>query len=135
MGQMTFEEFQEISAETAIYSKQWSMMYPALGLAGEAGEVCNKVKKIFRDEGGYLADEVREALAKELGDVLWYISALATDLDLNLDDIARGNRDKLESRHKRALLAAAGTIDEQELLLSFRLRRIYLQEPVCPVEW
>ena len=135
MGQMTFEEFQEISAETAIYSKQWSMMYPALGLAGEAGEVCNKVKKIFRDEDGYLAEEVREALAKELGDVLWYISALATDLDLNLDDIARGNRDKLESRHKGALLAAAGTIDEQELLLSFRLRRIYLQEPVCPVEW
>ena len=108
MGQMTFEEFQEISAETAIYSKQWSMMYPALGLAGEAGEVCNKVKKIFRDEDGHLVDEVREALAKELGDVLWYISALATDLDLNLDDIARGNRDKLESRHKRGVIGGSG---------------------------
>ncbi len=108
MAKLTFEEFQELSAETAMYDGQWMMMYPALGLAGEAGEVCNKVKKIYRDDGGFLTDEVRETIAKELGDVLWYISALATDLDLNLDDIARGNRDKLESRHKRGVIGGSG---------------------------
>jgi len=108
MTQMTFDEFQELSSETAIYDPRWALMYPALGFAGEAGEVCNKVKKVFRDDGGHCTAEVRDSLAKELGDCLWYLSALATDLDLKLDDIARGNRDKLDSRKERGVLGGSG---------------------------
>jgi NTP pyrophosphatase (non-canonical NTP hydrolase) len=88
---------------TAIYPKAQSIIYPALGLAGEAGEVAEKIKKWIRD--GNLD---RDAIAKELGDVLWYIAAMATDLDLDLDRIADMNIQKLADREMRGKIRGSG---------------------------
>ena len=78
-----------------------NIAYPTLGLAGEAGEVANIVKKIQRDHAGVLTDEVRDKLLDELGDVLWYISACADELGLTLDEIAEHNIGKLAKRYER----------------------------------
>jgi len=100
---MTFEEYQKLAATTAIYPENYRIVYPALGLAGEAGEVAEKVKKFVRD--GTLD---KESLKKELGDVLWYISALSRDLDISLDDVASRNIEKLQSRAQRGVLRGSG---------------------------
>ena len=78
-----------------------NLEYPTLGLAGEAGEVANIVKKIQRDNDGILTDEVRGKLKDELGDVLWYISACADELGVTLQEIAEYNVNKLAKRHGR----------------------------------
>ena len=78
-----------------------NLEYPTLGLAGEAGEVANIVKKIQRDNGGIVNDEIRGKLKDELGDVLWYISACADELGLTLNEIAEFNVRKLAKRHNR----------------------------------
>lgn len=97
---MTFEEYQSAASKTALYPRRLeNLEYPTLGLAGEAGEVANIVKKIQRDHGGLLTEETREKLKDELGDVLWYISACADELDLTLGEIAAYNVDKLAKRH------------------------------------
>jgi len=83
-------------------------MYPALGLAGEAGEVCEKVKKMFRDDDGEVTPAKLEEIKKELGDVLWYIANLAADFGINLDEVAMLNLDKLFSRQKRGTLKGSG---------------------------
>jgi NTP pyrophosphatase (non-canonical NTP hydrolase) len=75
---------------------------------GEAGEVAEHAKKAIRDDGGEISDERRLALARELGDVLWYTSQLATELGLELEDIARENLDKLLSRQRRGVLSGGG---------------------------
>ncbi len=99
---MKFEEYQEAAGKTALYPKRLNNLeYPTLGLAGEAGEVANIVKKIQRDFGGEITDEIRGKLKDELGDVLWYISACADELGLTLADIAAYNVDKLAKRHGR----------------------------------
>lgn len=96
---MNFKEYQELAKRTAKYPEIGaSFVYPMLGLAGEAGEAANKVKKIFRDDGGVLKDERKEEIKNELGDLLWYISQLATELDMSLDDIASFNIEKLSLR-------------------------------------
>ena len=82
--------------------------YPALGLGGEVGEVLNKVKKIMRDHDGKITDEYREILKKELGDVLWYVAALASELGLKLEEVARLNLEKLASRKERGTLGGDG---------------------------
>lgn len=106
---MTFEEYQNLSRQTAIYpNKDNNFVYPTLGLVGEAGEVAEKVKKILRDSGGVVTDEKRAELAKELGDVLWYIAQLCTELNLPLEQIAKGNIDKLFSRLERGVLRGQG---------------------------
>ncbi len=79
-----------------------NLEYPTLGLTGEAGEVANIVKKIQRDHGGVINDEIRGKLKDELGDVLWYISACADELGLTLAEIADHNVAKLAKRHNRA---------------------------------
>lgn len=79
-----------------------NLEYPTLGLAGEAGEVANVVKKIQRDHDGVINDEIRSKLKDELGDVLWYISACADELGLTLTEIAEFNVNKLAKRHNRA---------------------------------
>ncbi len=84
------------------------MAYPALGLAGEAGEVAEHAKKAIRDDAGVVSEERREAMAKELGDVLWYVSQLASELGLELDEIARANLEKLLSRQRRGVLSGSG---------------------------
>ncbi|HCA56895.1 MAG TPA: hypothetical protein DEP46_02800 [Blastocatellia bacterium] len=97
---MTFEEYQSAASKTAHYPRRLeNLEYPTLGLAGEAGEVANIVKKIQRDHGGLLTEETRAKLKDELGDVLWYISACADELDLTLGEIAAYNVDKLAKRH------------------------------------
>jgi NTP pyrophosphatase (non-canonical NTP hydrolase) len=84
------------------------LAYPALGLAGEAGEVAEHAKKAIRDDAGVVTEERRRAMAKELGDVLWYVSQLASELGLELDEIARANLEKLVSRQRRGVLSGSG---------------------------
>jgi NTP pyrophosphatase (non-canonical NTP hydrolase) len=99
---MNFEEYQTEASATALYPRRMSNLeYPTLGLTGEAGEVANIVKKIQRDHGGVINDEIREKLTDELGDVLWYISACADELGITLTQIAEYNVSKLAKRHNR----------------------------------
>jgi NTP pyrophosphatase (non-canonical NTP hydrolase) len=105
---MTFSEYQEAAISTAIYPQEHSIIYPALKLAGEAGEVAEKVGKVLRDSGGAFTDEKRRELAKEIGDVLWYCAAISRDLGLNLDDVATANIAKLRSRQERGVLQGSG---------------------------
>ena len=105
---MTFKEYQSEAVSTAIYPDHLEILYPSLGLAGEAGEVCEKVKKIFRDNEGVVTEEKRQDLQKELGDVLWYIANIASDLQLDLQTIADANIAKLKSRKERNVLNGSG---------------------------
>jgi NTP pyrophosphatase (non-canonical NTP hydrolase) len=101
-------EYQRLSRRTAEYPREAWLAYPALGLAGEAGEVAEHAKKAIRDDAGQVTDERRAAMAKELGDVLWYVSQLATELSLDLDEIADANLQKLLSRQRRGVLSGSG---------------------------
>ncbi|MCD6371508.1 MAG: nucleoside triphosphate pyrophosphohydrolase family protein [Candidatus Aenigmarchaeota archaeon] len=106
---MEFEEYQKKSRETAIYpNKGKNFVYPVLGLLGEAGEVTEKIKKLIRDKEGKIDDEFREKIKKELGDVLWYIAQLCTELNISLDDVAKSNLEKLFSRMERGKLHGSG---------------------------
>lgn len=99
---MNFSEYQERARTTALYpNRSDNLEYPTLGLAGEAGEVANIVKKIQRDAGGKITPEIREKLKDELGDVLWYLAACADELGLTLDEIAEYNVRKLNARHNQ----------------------------------
>lgn len=106
---MDFKEYQEKSRKTAIYPKIGeNFVYPALGLGDEAGEVLGKIKKIFRDKNGEVSDETKNELKKELGDVLWYLAQLSTELEISLDDVAESNIEKLYSRLDRGTLHGDG---------------------------
>ncbi|MFA6273045.1 MAG: nucleoside triphosphate pyrophosphohydrolase family protein [Candidatus Paceibacterota bacterium] len=106
---MTFEEYQKKSRKTAKYPKIGaSFVYPTLGFAGESGEVVEKIKKIFRDDKGKVTAEKKKEIEKELGDVLWYLSQIATELGLSLDKIASGNIEKLYSRLARGKIHGSG---------------------------
>lgn len=105
---MELSEYQRLSRRTAEYPREAWLAYPALGLAGEAGEVAEHVKKAIRDDDGEVSEERRAAMAKELGDVLWYVSQLASELGLELDQIAQVNLDKLLSRQRRGVLSGSG---------------------------
>lgn len=104
-------EYQRLAGRTAQYPGRGAKpicAYPALGLAGEAGEVCEQIKKALRDDAGQITPQRHEALKKELGDVLWYLAALAFELDLDLGDIAQANLDKLADRQARGVLHGSG---------------------------
>lgn len=101
-------EYQRLSRRTAEYPREAWLAYPALGLAGEAGEVAEHAKKAIRDDGGEVSAERRAAMAAELGDVLWYVAQLATELGLDFEDIAQANLDKLRSRQRRGVLSGDG---------------------------
>jgi len=106
---MNFEEYQKVSRETAVYpDKGDNFIYPVLGLAGESGEVAEKIKKVLRDNNGIIDKERKEKIEKELGDVLWYLAQIATELGLSLDEIASNNIQKLKSRKKRNKLHGSG---------------------------
>lgn len=135
---MDFSEYQKLSAKTAIYPSlvktimgelykkgqgdladeilihlvdtdlNDNMYYAALGLGGEAGEVCNKVKKLMRDDGGEITNKFREYLKGELGDVLWYVAACAREAGLDLNEIAEKNVEKLVDRQERGVLQGNG---------------------------
>ncbi len=101
-------DYQRLSRRTAEYPREAWLAYPALGLAGEAGEVAEHAKKAIRDDGGAVSEERRSAMAKELGDVLWYVAQLASELGLDLDEVAQVNLDKLLSRQRRGVLSGSG---------------------------
>jgi len=82
--------------------------YFALGLSGEAGEAAEKVKKLFRDDKGVISGDRRDAIVGELGDALWYLSAVAYELGVDLDDVARKNLEKIESRTRRGVRGGEG---------------------------
>jgi NTP pyrophosphatase (non-canonical NTP hydrolase) len=105
---MELSDYQRESRRTAEYPRDAWLAYPALGLAGEAGEVAEHAKKAIRDDAGKVSDERRAAMSKELGDVLWYVAQLASELDLSLDDIASQNLEKLFSRQQRGVLSGSG---------------------------
>ena len=106
---MNFKEYQEKSRKTAIYPNAGeNFIYPTLGLAGEAGEVAEKIKKVLRDNDGKVTEEKRAEIEKELGDVLWYVSQIASELGLSLDQIAEKNIEKLYSRMERGKLSGSG---------------------------
>ena len=115
---MDFDDYQNKSRTTAEYPRddrnfsdggvEVALTYPTVGLVGEAGEVAEKVKKIYRDHGGIVNDEHRDEIKKELGDVLWYVAQLAHELGLSLSDIARHNLEKLTSRKERDVLHGSG---------------------------
>ncbi|MHC4607813.1 MAG: nucleoside triphosphate pyrophosphohydrolase family protein [Planctomycetota bacterium] len=106
---MTFDEYQKRSRKTAIYPDSGrNFVYPTLGLAGEAGEVSEKIKKVLRDRKGDVDDDTRRTISKELGDVLWYVSQLASELNLSLETIASENIEKLYSRMDRGRLSGEG---------------------------
>lgn len=105
---MDLSEYQRLSRRTAEYPREAWLTYPALGLAGEAGEVAEHAKKAIRDDAGQVTDERLAAMAKELGDVLWYVAQLATELGLELDEIAETNLKKLLSRQRRGVLSGSG---------------------------
>jgi NTP pyrophosphatase (non-canonical NTP hydrolase) len=108
MPLVELSEYQRLSRSTARYPRHEALTYPALGLAGEAGEFADHAKKVIRDDGGEVTPQRREAMAKELGDVLWYVAQLASELDLELEQIAQENLDKLRSRMERGVLSGSG---------------------------
>jgi NTP pyrophosphatase (non-canonical NTP hydrolase) len=103
---MELNEYQKEAKKTAIYPSP--IIYPALGLCGEAGEVAEKVKKVLRDNNGVFTDAKKEEIVKELGDVLWYVANTASDIGFTLEDVAQGNIDKLNSRKERGKISGNG---------------------------
>ncbi len=108
----TFTQYQIDTLDTALYPDAnegtvLSLAYCGLGL-GEAGEVQGKIKKIIRDNNGIVSEEARQAIKAELGDVLWYIARMAYELRIDLDDVARDNREKLLNRKARGVLGGNG---------------------------
>lgn len=120
MSKLTFGEYQSAAATTAMFpevrvhpddgrlSQEARFVYPAMGLAGETGEVMELLKKAVRDEGGHMSPERLGRLRKELGDVLWYVAQIATECGLSLDDVAEANIAKLASRQERGVLGGSG---------------------------
>lgn len=105
---MTINEYQSMALETAVYPQEAKILYPTLGLTGEAGEVADKVKKVIRDNNCDFSDEKKLEIAKEIGDVLWYCATLSHDLGFTLEEIAQMNYDKLHSRQLRGKLHGSG---------------------------
>ena len=105
----SFDAYQRESRKTwSLIHVDHAIVYPTLGLTNEAGEVAGKVKKIFRDKGGVIGPEDREALKQELGDVLWYLAQICTELDLSLQEVAEANLAKLFSRLERGQIGGDG---------------------------
>lgn len=104
-----FDKYQKGCSKTAVYPDIGkNFTYPTLGLMGEAGEVSEKIKKVIRDDGGKITPEKREEVKKELGDVLWYLAQLSTELGIKFSEVAEGNLEKLASRKTRGKLHGDG---------------------------
>ena len=106
---MELNQYQEQARKTARYPNVGSNpIYPTLGLAGEAGEVAEKVKKILRDKNAVFDKRSCEAIKLELGDVLWYVTQLSSELGFNLEEVAQANLEKLSSRFERGEISGSG---------------------------
>ena len=100
--------YQQVAKQTAIYPREQAIIYPTLGLTGEAGEVANKVKKIIRDDGNKINEGLVQEISAEIGDCLWYISVLADDIGIKLSDIANANLIKLANRKEKGTIHGSG---------------------------
>lgn len=106
---MNFNEYDERARKTAVYPNIGNnYVYPVLGLCGEAGEVSEKIKKVIRDFGGVMSDEQKEEIKKELGDVLWYVSAISSELGFTMEEVALKNLEKLGKRAEEGKLHGKG---------------------------
>lgn len=106
---LTFDEYQRGAKTTAQYATELpAWVYLTLGLTSESGEVADKFKKIIRNKGGKFTAEDYEAIKKELGDVLWYLSMIADELGLSFDDVASANLAKLADRQTRNVIKSTG---------------------------
>ena len=106
---MELNDYQRQSRNTAIYPEVGSnVIYPTLGLVGEAGEVADKVKKILRDKKGVFDKDSKDEIKFELGDVLWYVSQLSSELGYELEEVAHANLQKLKSRKSRGKIQGNG---------------------------
>ena len=100
--------YQKVALTTAIYPREQAIIYPTLGLTGEAGEVANKVKKIIRDGSNKNDEKLVSEIKAEIGDCLWYIAVLADDFNIKLSDIASANIEKLANRQKNGTIHGSG---------------------------
>ncbi|GBD34495.1 hypothetical protein HRbin35_00219 [bacterium HR35] len=106
---MDFKTYQKLSRKTAKYPQIGKrFIYPLLGLAGETGEVFEKFKKLFRDRKGKINKDFLDDIEYEFGDILWYLSNLASDLGLSLEKIAKKNIEKIFDRKKRNKIHGSG---------------------------
>lgn len=108
-----FNVYQSKAGETAIYPEAGTgsynaVAYAVLGLSNEAGEVGGKLKKVWRDFNGHLTNEKKAEIAAELGDVLWYVAATASEIGYTMEEIAQYNLDKLFSRQERGVIGGSG---------------------------
>ncbi len=109
MIRMDLNAYQDAARQTALYPDAGSNpIYPTLGLTGEAGEVADKVKKVLRDRDGHFDDQIRAEIALELGDVLWYVAQLASEMGYDLEEVANQNLQKLRDRSARGQLKGSG---------------------------
>lgn len=109
---MKLSDYQDSAVATAIYPQSGTgsfnaLSYATLGLVNEAGEVAGKLKKVWRDEEGKIGKTAEDALVGELGDVLWYLSAAASELGYSLDEVAERNIAKLNSRKERGVIGGS----------------------------
>ncbi|HVC36413.1 MAG TPA: nucleoside triphosphate pyrophosphohydrolase family protein [Candidatus Dormibacteraeota bacterium] len=107
---MNFDDYQQEALKTVISTDDdfKDMLHWVLGINGEAGEIAEKIKKIIRDKNGRLSAEDKIELGKEVGDVLWYLAIFADSLGFSLNDLARQNISKLQSRQQRGVLGGQG---------------------------
>ena len=111
METIDFERYQRESRKTwRLVHTDHAIVYPTLGLVNEAGEVAGKIKKIFRDKDGVISETDREALKSELGDVLWYLTQICTELYLSLEEVAAQNITKLFDRLERGVIRGEGDV-------------------------
>jgi NTP pyrophosphatase (non-canonical NTP hydrolase) len=109
LPELTMNEYQKKAMETAVYPKDVAFYYLTMKLAGEAGEVCEKIGKVVRDRGvAKFSESEKREIAKELGDVLWYVSGLSYELGFSLEQVAKMNRAKLKDRAERGVLKSSG---------------------------
>ncbi len=110
---MNLKEYQKRVEEFAVYPDSGkgsiqAVTYTALGLNGEAGEFAEVLKKVMRDSYGNIDSKAKQAFAKELGDVFWYLARCAAELGFDLENIASANIEKLTSRKERGVLKGNG---------------------------
>lgn len=113
---MHLNDYQDKAQRTAIYPRDGiiRVLYPILGMCGESGEVAEKLKKALRDDDGVITEECRRAIAKEIGDVLWYIAAASKELGYTLEEIAQMNLEKLFARRAQKKIHGDGDDREEE---------------------
>lgn len=107
---MTLDDYQKQALTTVIASDSEfrDLLHWVLGINGEAGEIAEKVKKIIRDKNGEVSDDDKAEMAKEVGDVLWYLAVFAHHLGVSFEEVAQQNLDKLQSRKARGVLGGSG---------------------------